>query len=50
MGGHHKHLIDDDEDEKEKENDVYMYPVDMTPNERVEFRVACRASKAREWN
>ena len=27
-----------------------MYLSDMTPDERVEFRVACRASKATEWN
>ena len=27
-----------------------MYPVDMTLDERVEFRVACHASKASEWN
>ena len=27
-----------------------MYPVDMTLDERAEFRVACRASKASEWN
>ena len=27
-----------------------MYPSDMTPNERADFRAACRASKATEWN
>ena len=27
-----------------------MYPVDMTLDEIAEFRVACRASKASEWN
>ena len=27
-----------------------MYPGDMTPDERVDFRAACRASKATEWN
>ena len=26
-----------------------MYLGDMTPDERAEFRVACRASKASEW-
>ena len=50
MGGRDRHLIDDDEDEEEEEEDVYMYPGDMTPNERADFRVACRASKATEWN
>ena len=56
MGGSHKHLFDDgddddeeEEDEKEEENekeddDVYMYPVDINPDERV----ACRASKTSE--
>ena len=44
MGGRHKHLIDEDEE------DVCMYPVDMTLDERAEFRVACHASKASEWN
>ena len=41
MGGRERHLIDDDEDEEEEEEeeeeDVYMYPGDMTPNERTEF-------------
>ena len=50
MGGRRRHLIDDDEDEEEEEEDVYMYPDDMTPDERTEFRAACRASKASEWN
>ena len=27
-----------------------MYPDDMTPDERADFRVACRASKATGWN
>ena len=43
MGGHDRHLIDDEED-------VYMYPSDMTPYKRADFRAACRASKATEWN
>ena len=50
MGGRDRHLIDDDEDEEEEEDDLYMYPGDMTPDERVEFQVACHASKATEWN
>ena len=48
MGGRDRHLIDDDEDEEEEEEDVYMYPGDMTPDETVDFRAACRASKATE--
>ena len=50
MGGRDRHLIDDGEDEEEEENDVYMHSGDMTPDERAEFRAACRASKATEWN
>ena len=51
MGGRDRHLIDDDDkDEEEEEEDVYMYPGDMTPDERADFRAACRASKATEWN
>ena len=53
MGGRNRHLIDDDEDEEEEEEeeeDVYMYLGDMTPDERSEFRAACCASKASEWN
>ena len=50
MGGRDRHLIDDDEDEEEEEKDVYMYLGDMTHDERAEFRAACRASKATEWN
>ena len=52
MGGHHRHLIDEDEDDEEEEDDVYIYiySIEMTPDERAEFRAACRASKASEWN
>ena len=50
MGGHNKHLIDDDEDEEKEEEDVYMYPGDMTLDEKAEFQAACRASKATQWN
>ena len=46
MGGRDRHLIDDDEEEEEEDEDVYMYPSDITFDERVEFRAACRASKA----
>ena len=46
MGGRDRHLIDNDEDEEEEEEDVYMYLSYMTPNERADFRAACRASKA----
>ena len=27
-----------------------MYPVDMNLDERANYRAACRASKASEWN
>ena len=50
MGGCGRHLIDDDDEEEEEEEDVYMYPGEMTPDERAEFRAGCRASKATEWN
>ena len=50
MGGRDKHLIDDEEDEEEEGEDVYMYPGDMTPDERAEFRTPCHALKASEWN
>ena len=49
MWGCDRYLIDDDGDEEE-EDEIYMYPGDMTPDERAEFRVACHASKAIEWN
>ena len=48
MGGRDRHLIDEDEDEEEEDEDVYMYPSDMTPNERADFQAACRALKATE--
>ena len=48
MGGSHRHLFDDGEEEEEKEDDVYMYPVDMNPDERADYQAACRASKASE--
>ena len=49
MGGKHHSLIDDD-DEEEGDEDVDMYPDDMHPDERDEYREAVRASKASEWN
>ena len=49
MGGKHHSLIDDD-DEEEGDEDVYMYSVDMHPDERDEYREIVRASKANEWN
>ena len=55
MGGSHIHLFDDDGDDDDEENeeeddDVYMYPTDMNPDERADYRATCRASKASEWN
>ena len=51
MDGRHRHLIDEDEEEEEEEkDDVYMYPTDMTPDERAKFRAACRVSKDSKWN
>ena len=49
----HRHLFDDgddddEENEEEEEDDVYMYLADMNPDERANYRVACRASKASE--
>ena len=49
MGGSHRHLFDyGDDDEEEEEEEVYMYPIDMNPNEQADYRAACRASKASE--
>ena len=51
MGGKHHTLIDDDDEEEEEgDEDVYMYPADMHPDERDEYREAVHASKASEWN
>ena len=49
MGGRHHTIIDHDEEE-EGNKDVYMYPTDMHPNERDEYREAVCASKAKELN
>ena len=50
MGGKHYYLIDDDDEEEEGDEDVHMYPADMHPDERDEYREAVRVSKASEWN
>ena len=53
MSGSHRHLVDDDDDEfddDDEEEDGYMYSVDMNLDEGADYRVACRASKASEWN
>ena len=50
IGGRHHTIIADEEDEEEGDEDVYMYPDDMHPNERDEYREAVRASKASERN
>ncbi|RVW94403.1 hypothetical protein CK203_035625 [Vitis vinifera] len=50
MGTHHTHLVnEDDDDEDAEDEDVYMYPVDMHPDERDAYRSAFRASKASKW-
>ena len=53
MDGSHRYFVDDDdnddEDEDEdEEDDVYMYLVDMNPDEQANYQAACRASKASE--
>ena len=48
MGGRHHTIIDDEEEESDE--DVYMYLVDMQPDEQDEYREAVRPSKASEWN
>ena len=49
-GKHHTLIDDDDEEEEEGDEDVYMYPANMYPDERDEYREAVRASKASELN
>ena len=49
MGGRHHTIIDDDEKE-EGDEDVCMYPANIHPDERDEYREAVRASKASERN
>ena len=52
MCGSHRHLFDDgdddDEENEEKDDDVYMYLIDMNPDERADYREACRVSKTSE--
>ena len=48
MGGRHGHLIDEKQEEEEDDDDVYMYPADMTLDERAEFQATYRGSKASE--
>ena len=54
IGGSHRHLFDDsdddDEENEEEDDDVYMYLPNMNPEERADYRGACRASKVSEWN
>ena len=54
MGGSHRHLFDDGDDDneenEEEDDDVYMYPSDMNPEERADYRAVCHASKVSEWN
>ena len=41
MGGSHRHLFDDgDEENEEEDDDVYMYPPDINPEERADYRAA----------
>ena len=42
-GKHHTFIDDDDEEEEEGDEDVYMYPANMHPDERDEYREAVRA-------
>ena len=49
MGGKHHSLIVDDEEE-EGDVDVHMYPADMHPDERDEYREEVRALKTSELN
>ena len=50
MGGKHHTLFDDDDEDEEGDEDVYMYPANMHPYERDEYREVVRASKASESN
>ncbi|RVW61041.1 hypothetical protein CK203_045834 [Vitis vinifera] len=47
-GAKHRHVMDKDDDEDEDEK-VYMYLVDMHPDERDAYRKAVHASNATEW-
>ena len=46
MGARHMHVMDEDNDENEE---VYMYPVDMHPDERDGYWEAIHALKATKW-
>ena len=56
MGRRHRHVTDEDDEENlggdddDGDDDVYMYPVDMHPDERYAYREAVRTSKPAEWN
>ena len=57
MGGRHRHVTDEDDEENlgggdddGDDDDVYMYPIDMHPDERHAYKEAIQASKAVEWN
>ena len=52
MGDNQRYVIDedDDDDDDDDNNDVYMYPIDMQPDERDAYRVVVQASKATEWD
>ena len=50
MEGRGHTIIDDEKEEEEGDEDVYMYPADMHPDERDEYREAVHVSKASEWN
>ena len=50
MRGRHHTIIDDEKEEEEGDEDVYMYPVDIHPDERDEYQEVVRASKVSEWN
>ena len=51
IGASDTHLIDEDDDDDDDVNDqdVYMYPIDMHPNEWDAYRYAICALKAIEW-
>ncbi|KAL6345578.1 hypothetical protein AAG906_017307 [Vitis piasezkii] len=48
IGAKHRHVTDKDDDEDEDEK-VYMYLVDMHPDERDAYRKTVQASNATEW-
>ena len=57
MGRRHRHVTDEDDEENlggddddGDDDDVYMYPIDMHPDERHAYKEVVQASKAVEWN